>query len=94
MQNPRVQFTVRSLVVAVLLLGVNLGGAIMTSRHFPRERIDPRLFVIREPPRGFLERRWPVFAGGTITLLVLIGAIRAEKNETRRGTPDFSRIEV
>lgn len=33
---------------------------------------DPRLFVIKEPQRSLLERRWPVFAGGVATLLVLV----------------------
>lgn len=39
MPRSRVQYPLRYLLIAVVLVGLNLQGAIITSRHFPREVI-------------------------------------------------------
>lgn len=41
MRRPRVAFTVRGLGIAVALVGINLAGAIATSKFYPRPHFLP-----------------------------------------------------
>lgn len=72
------QWRIRSLIAAVALLGLNFAGAITTSRHFPRETIEPHeLHSVRS--------RVETDADGTIT-------IRASDNPLGGGSAPHWRV--
>jgi hypothetical protein len=61
MQLLRSRFTIRSLIIAVAVVGTNLAGVIATSRYYPRQPNVAR-------SKGYLKRYTSQYADGTIEI--------------------------